>query len=83
MGTNYGKNTRDYRPRESQLQGAMSAYGHASKHGAGLHMYDTREPDRPAALNVTTPEAAREYIHLLTAYLSAANEPIKIHEHNE
>ena len=66
---NYRKNTRDYRPRATFLKEALSHYGHASKHGAGLHMYDTSEPDRPASLSVFDVGQAREYIKLLQHFV--------------
>lgn len=67
--TNHRKNTTYLRPRRTDYDGALSPYGHASVYGAGLHVYNTAEPDRPAAVNVWTVEAAREYIRLLEHFI--------------
>ena len=68
---NYRKKTRAYDVAYTNLQGASSAIGHASRLGVGLHIQDRREPDRPAALLIYDVEQAREIVKMMQEFIDA------------
>lgn len=72
--TNFRKRTRTLKPQHDDdgVKGRSHAVGHVHEgYGVGLHVYDVKEPDRPATVLIDTPEDAREVIAMMTSFLAS------------